>query len=178
MENNQEKKETHDLFITENKRERAEAEDASPEQDLANDEVYKSQYSDGHTFNPRRAQVEGLTYTPPTDPPILPGDTRQNAEIAAGYSTSLEEGELAAERLPDRVQNDLELRDRVYQALRQNSETGHLTNVKVQVNKGAVNLLGSVFSEDDRGIVHEIVAGITGVTAIKNNLQTEELGDV
>ena len=45
MENNQEKKETHDLFITENKRERAEAEDASPEQDLANDEVYKSQYS-------------------------------------------------------------------------------------------------------------------------------------
>jgi osmotically-inducible protein OsmY len=50
--------------------------------------------------------------------------------------------------------------------------------VKVQVNKGAVNLLGTVFSEDDRGIVHEIVAGIAGVTVIKNNLQTEELGDV
>jgi hypothetical protein len=83
----------------------------------------------------------------------LPGETRQNVEIAAGYTTSLEESELAVERLPDRVGIDLELRVRVYQALHQNSETGHLTNVKVQVHRGVVNLLGTVFSENDLGVI-------------------------
>jgi hypothetical protein len=73
MVSDQEKKETHDLFITENKSKKAEAEEANPEQDLADDEIYKSQHGDGHTFNPRRAQVEGLTYTPPTDPPNFAG---------------------------------------------------------------------------------------------------------
>lgn len=169
-------KETHDLFITVDKKEIREAQDVHPADDMADDEVFKSQHSDGHTFNPRRAAVEGLTYTPPTDPPIVPGDDPQGAEIAAGYSLSQDEDDSRAERLPERVaNNDLDLRDRVYRALRQNSETGHLTHVKVQVQNAAVNLLGTVESQDDIAMVHEIVAQLEGVKAIKNNLQTEAI---
>ena len=78
------------------------------------------------------------------------------------------------ERLPDRVDdNDLDLRDDVYTALRLNGETFHLTQIKVQVDQGVVNLLGTVPTEDDISRVYDIVRGLHGVVSIKNNLQTQ-----
>ncbi|MCB0214787.1 MAG: BON domain-containing protein, partial [Anaerolineae bacterium] len=60
-----------------------------------------------------------------------------------------------------------------YIALRNNSETGHLTNVKVQVEDGVVNLVGTVTSEDDIGMVQSIVQELEGVLDVNNNLQVE-----
>jgi osmotically-inducible protein OsmY len=77
------------------------------------------------------------------------------------------------ERLPGHVDNsDLDLRDDVYTALRTNGETFHLTEFKVQVDEGVVNLLGTVPTEDDIGRVYAVVKTLTGVAAIQNNLQT------
>ena len=56
--------------------------------------------------------------------------------------THVEETDPDVERLPDEIDNnDLDLRDAIYIALRNNSETGHPTNVKVQVEDGIVNLI-------------------------------------
>lgn len=172
---NNERKESYDLLITPSEEEKAEAEDSRPADDMKRDEVFKTQRTEGHTFDPHRAEEEGLTYTPPTDPPVLPSEREpQGVEMAAGYEVSLDEGAAPPRQIPDHVRNsDLDVLERIKQALRQNSETGHLNNVKVQVRYGQVNLFGTVDSEDDRRRVQEVVAEINGVAAIKNNLQAE-----
>ena len=170
-----ETRETYDLFIAADPAERKEAADVNIAADLADKQHFKTRESEGHTYNPREAWEQGLTYTPPTDPPILPSeDDPQGAEIAAGFAPSMEASDPDVERLPDRVDdNDLDLRDDVYTALRLNGETFHLTQIKVQVDQGVVNLLGTVPTEDDISRVYDIVRGLHGVVSIKNNLQTQ-----
>ena len=170
-----ETRETHDLFISADTAEKKEAADANIAADLADEQYFKTKDSEGHTYNPQQAWEQGLTYTPPTDPPVLPSeDDPQGAEVAAGFAPSMEESNPTSEILPPNVDNnDLDLRDDIYLALRNNSETGHLTNVKVQVYQGLVNLLGTVFDEDDISLVHDIVQELDGVVSIKNNLQVD-----
>jgi osmotically-inducible protein OsmY len=64
--------------------------------------------------------------------------------------------------------------DDIYLALRNNSETGNLTNVKVEVVDGVVNLWGTVQTEIDLWLVEEIVADLEGVVDVNNNLEVED----
>ena len=172
-----ESRESYDLFIAPNPREREEAADTDVEGDLATEELYQTQRSEGHTYNPIKAWRQGLTYTPPSDPPVTPSqpEERQGAEFAAGFAPSMEASDPDVEDLPERVDNnDLDLQDDVYQTLQTNSETRHLTGVKVQVNQGVVNLLGTVESEDDIGRVIDLVWELDGVADVSNNLQVGE----
>jgi len=154
------KKESHDLLISSEQREKAEAEDANIETELAAEKVYKTKQGEGHTHNPHLATQQGLTYTPPSDPPILPSEEApQGVEVAAGFAPSMEESNPDVERLPNTVDNnDLDLLENIHLVLRNNSETGHLTNVKVQVDQGVVNLLGTVTSQDDIPVVFDLVS--------------------
>jgi hypothetical protein len=169
-----ETRQTHDLFISPEPAEKEEAADANIEAELADEQYFNTKESDGHTYNPRQAAEQGLTYTPPTDPPTLPSeDDLQGAEIGAGFAPSMERSDPDVERLPGDVDNnDLDLREDVYTALRMNSETFHLTQIKVQVDQGVVNLLGTVPTEDDISRVYDVVNSLTGVVAVQNNLQT------
>jgi hypothetical protein len=171
-----ETKESVDLFTTPNSEEKEEAEEAGAANDLAADDWVNTQHSNGHTYNPQIAAEQGLTYTPPHDPAVLPDDNPQGVEVAAGFAQSMEDSDPDIERLPNHVDNnDLDLLDDVYEALRLNSETAHLDNVKVQVNQQVVYLLGTVNTEDDIGQVHTIVRGLPGVRSIRNNLEVEPL---
>ncbi|MBN1995149.1 MAG: BON domain-containing protein [Anaerolineae bacterium] len=167
-----ETQESADLFAAPNPGEKEEAEDVDAAGDLAEDDLINTQYSNGHTYNPQIAAEQGLTYTPPHDPAVLPDDDPQGVEIAAGFAPGMENSDPDIERLPGHVDNnDLDLLDDVYEALRLNSETAHLDNVKVQVNRRNVYLLGTVDTQDDIGRVHTIVRGLKGVRVIRNNLQ-------
>lgn len=42
--------------------------------DLATEQLFDTQHSDGHTYNPQLASQQGLTYTPPHDPAVLPSN--------------------------------------------------------------------------------------------------------
>lgn len=169
-----ETRQTHDLFISPEPAEKEEAADANVAAELADEQHFKTKDSDGHTYNPRQAAAQGLTYTPPTDPPTLPSEEDpQGAAVGAGFAPSMEASDPDVERLPDHLDNnDLDLRDDVYTALRTNGETFHLTQVKVQVDEGVVNLLGTVPTEDDISRVHAVVKTLSGVAAVQNNLQT------
>lgn len=167
-------RETYDLLISQDKREKAEVEDADVDRELATDEFFATQHGEGHTYNAQQALDQGLTYTPPTDPPVLLGGDLQGAEVAAGFGLSMEDDGPSPEDLPPRLAtNDLELQDLIELALRNNSETGHLTKVMVQVERGRVNLSGSVASEDDIARVYDIVKELEGVVRVQNNLQVE-----
>jgi hypothetical protein len=153
-----------------------EAEDVDVEEDLASEEVFDTQHSEGHTFNPHQADEQGLTYTPPSDPPVRRvEDGPGGVEVASGFATSMEDTDPSRRKLPGQVEgNDADVAQNVEQALRYNSETMHLSKVKVQVEEGIVTLYGTVPSEDDIGLVYEIVYGMNGVMDVHNDLGTEQ----
>lgn len=165
--------ETHDLFLPGNTEEKNEAEAVDISDELAVEEVFDTQQSDGHTHNPHLAQDQGLTYTPPVDPPIVPGDDPQGAEIAAGFDTQMETDEPRPEKIPPRIDdNRLDLQNDIQRLLRYNSETRHLTDLKIQVKAGGlVRLLGTVPTQADRGLVETIIGEIDSVAEIENHLQ-------
>jgi len=156
-------------------------EDATdPNVDLAYEEIIDTQHTDGSTSNIQQAIEQGLVYTPPEDPPVLPGEGFENAMIAAGFAQSMEDSDPDVEVLPDRVDNnDEDLQDDIYEALRFNAETSHLdlTKIEVHVNNGMVYLYGTVFSDDDIAIVDYLIRDLNGVRDIENFLEVEGFDD-
>jgi hypothetical protein len=150
--------------------------DVEMERDLATEELFDTQHGDGHTYNPEQAQEQGLTWTPPDDPPVLPSDDPQGAEIATGYAQSMEASRPDEEELPDDgIDNiDTELQNDVYEALRNNSETMDLGNVAVRVRDGIVTLLGTVPADNDIALIEEIVRDLDGVVDVRSRLDVED----
>jgi hypothetical protein len=158
--------------VSEERLYRIEADDVDIEEELAADELIDTQHGEGHTYNPQQAAEQGLAYTPPSDPPVVPSeDDLQGAEIAAGFAPSMEDTDPDAEVLPPRMDSsDLGLQENVYVALRNNSETAHLTNIKVQVDQGIVHLLGTIDSQEDIPWVYSIVSELENVVEVRSHL--------
>ncbi|MEZ4617571.1 MAG: BON domain-containing protein [Caldilineaceae bacterium] len=134
-----------------------------------------TQHTDGSTSNPAEAEEQGLVYTPPHDPPVLPSNDLQGAEVGAGFATSMEASNPDVERLPPRVDNnDLDLEEDIATALRVNSETTHLQQIAFQVREGVAYLAGSVTSEDDIAIVEYMIRDLDGVVDVVNRLEVGE----
>lgn len=130
---------------------------------------------DDLTSDWQEASEEGYPYLAPSDPPVLPSQDLEGARIAAGFAPSMEESHPDQEVKPARVEKgDLELEEHVYEVLRDNSETQHLTDVEVCVSEGVVSLRGTVQSEDDIAIVDDIVSDLDGVRAVRNDLRVGE----
>jgi hypothetical protein len=140
------------------------------------DGLVDTAHTDGSTTNPQEAVEQGLVYTPPEDPPVVPSDDLQGVEIAAGFASSMEESNLDVSDLPDHVDNqDLDLEEDIATALRYNSETTNLTNIRLSVRDGIVFLAGTVESDDDIAVVDYLVRDIEGVRDVRNNLEVEGL---
>jgi hypothetical protein len=144
-------------------------------EDLAAEEVFDTQHTDGHTYNVWHARQQGLTYTPPTDPPVMPDDDEpEGVAVTTGFAQNMEDSDPDVEDLPPHVDNnDLEIQEDVYQALRYNSETTHLTDLQVEVNNGVVTIRGTVLDEDDIALVYDIVNELEGVVDVEIELDTE-----
>lgn len=144
-------------------------------QDVSTGDLIHTHDTDGSTTDPALAQEQGLVYIPPDDPPVVPSDDLQGVEIAAGFASSMEEADLDVLDLPDWVDdNDLDLEDDIRTALRYNSETMHLDDVRVYVRNGVAYLRGTVVSEDDITIVDEMVRDIDAVVDVDNELEVAE----
>lgn len=138
-------------------------------EDVGIDRAEIREAEEGGTQDPREAAEEGLSYTPPTDPAVRPPtDEESTTQFAAGFAHSVEAAPDSARDLPDRVaRGDLQLETAVRDALRDNSETGHLTAVDVAVDAGVVTLDGTVPTQADLAMVHEIVRQIDGVARVR-----------
>jgi hypothetical protein len=134
-----------------------------------------TQHTDGSTDDPYVAQEQGLVYDPPSDPPVLPSDDRQGVRIATGFASSMEESNPDVEDLPAEVDNqDSDLAEDIIESLRNNSETSHLRHIRVLVRNGIVGLTGTVFSDDDIGIVEEQIRDLDGVVDVINELEVAD----
>lgn len=145
------------------------------DRDLGTEQRYRTQRSDGSTFNPDEAHEQGLSYTPPTDPPVVPSDDKpQGVEMAAGFAPSMEDTEPDARQVPERIDNrDLDLEEKIDNVLRFNSETRHLRDVRVYVSDGVASLFGSVPSDADAARAVDLIADMPEVTRVYNYLETE-----
>lgn len=153
-----------------------EEEDVDVEEELAQEQIFDTQKGEGHTYNPQQAAEQGLTYTPPSDPPTVPSDDLQGAEIGAGFAPSMEDTDPDRRRLPDQVDNqDLDLQEDVYRALQYNSETAHLSDIRAFATAGTVSLFGTAPSEDDLARIYSVVSELDGVTRVVNHLEVETL---
>jgi osmotically-inducible protein OsmY len=110
------------------------------------------------------------------DPPVVPSDDLQGVEVAAGFASSIEdEPEIA--NLPERVDdNDSDAEEDIRRALRYNSETTHLEDVRVYVLDGIAYLRGTVLDEDDIAVVDEFVRDLDVVDEIRNELEVADPG--
>lgn len=143
-----------------------------PDRDLAIEELIDTQHTSGSTYDPDEAEEQGLVYTPPHDPPIIPSDRPDRIEIGIGFAQSMEETNPDEEVLPAHVDNnDLDLEDNIVTALRYNSETTNLSgDIQVRVHNGIVRLYGTVSDLQDADIVEDLVRDIDGVVDVINNL--------
>lgn len=143
------------------------------DEELGTEQRYKTQRSDGSTFNPDEAHEQGLVYTPPSDPPVVPSrDDPQGAEMAAGFAPSMEDTEPEARRHPDRIEDrDLDLEEKIYEVLRYNSETRHLRNIRVYVSDGVASLFGDVPAADDASRAVDLVGDLPEVSRVYNYLE-------
>ena len=150
-------------------------EDTDWEEDLATGALIDTQHGQGHTYNPTEAWDQGLTYTPPDDPPVLPGSDPQGVEIAAGFAPSMAQSNPDEEELPLTVDNnDDDLAEDIYVTLRNTSETSTLVDdIIIAVEDGVVTLTGTVETDADIALVYEIVSAVEGVVDVEIDLQTE-----
>lgn len=130
--------------------------------------------TDGSTQNVQMAMDQGLVYTPPTDPPVVPSDDLQGAEIAAGFASSIED-EVEVEQLPVSVDNnDSDAEEDIRQALQYNSETSHIDNIVVNVLDGVAYLRGTVLDDEDSSLVEDFVTDLDIVDEVYNEIEVIE----
>jgi hypothetical protein len=133
-------------------------------------EMIDTNDTDGSTDNVQEAIDQGLVYTPPTDPPVVPSDDLQNVEIAAGFASSIEDEPEVANLPPSVDDNDADAEEDIRKALYYNSETTHLDDVRVYVRNGIAYLRGRVLDEDDIAIVDEFIRDLEVVDDVRNDL--------
>jgi hypothetical protein len=140
-------------------------------------DIIDTAHTDGSTNNVQMAMDQGLVWDPPLDPPVVPSDDLQNVEIAAGFGSGIGVGDddWGIEDFPDQVDdNDSDLEEDLRVALRHNSETSHLENVRIYVRNGIVFLRGTVLDDDDLSIVEEFIRDNDAVRDIRNELEVAD----
>jgi len=147
-----------------------ELQDELDEEDSLGD-IIDTANTDGSTDNVQVAMDQGLVYDPPYDPPVVPSDDLQGVEIAAGFASSIED-DFAERDLPESLdEEDSEIEQDLRKALRYNSETMHLDDVRVYVRNSIAYLRGTVVDEEDISLVDEFARDLDVVDDVQNELE-------
>jgi hypothetical protein len=131
---------------------------------------------DGETDDAGVAAEEGLTYVPPTDPPVSPSEDRQGTEVAAGFgSSSMDEPYDADHPSTDLAEED-EKAARIREALRADAATSRYADSLAIGTRGrTVAVRGVVDDIDDTDSVIEVVSHVSGVDNVIDELEVRGL---
>ncbi len=131
---------------------------------------------DGETDDPNVAAEEGLTYVPPSDPPVYPGPDAEGADVAAGFgSTSMDEP-FDADHPDELLYAEDEMTARVRDALRADASTSALADrVRIDTEGGVVTLRGLVDDVEDTDNLAAVAEEVEGVTEVRDELRVRGL---
>jgi hypothetical protein len=131
----------------------------------------------GETDNPDEAAEEGLTYVPPTDPPVVGTEDDGDPRIASGFGSTADSEPFDSDHHGTALPAEDEVTARVREALLASAPTsGYADTLAIDTEGGVVRLTGLVADLDDETSVLEVVSGVTGVVDIDNALTVDGLG--
>jgi hypothetical protein len=126
------------------------------------------------TDDPNEAAEEGLTWVPPSDPPLRTGDDGQPV-IAAGFGMTADEEPFDLDHHDESLSAIDERTDRVLEALRASAATAGLVDrLDVQTVGSRVVVNGVVDDLVDEDEILAVVAGVTGVSSVESHLELAE----
>jgi hypothetical protein len=131
----------------------------------------------GETDDAGEAAEEGLTYIPPTDPPVIAGEDGQ-PEVAAGFSTSAVDDEpFDAYHHSEPVLAGDEVSERVREALRADAQTtDYADSLDVETDGRVVVLRGSVADLEDEDAVVAAAERVSGISQVIDELEVVGVG--
>ncbi|HSH22297.1 MAG TPA: BON domain-containing protein [Candidatus Caenarcaniphilales bacterium] len=132
----------------------------------------------GETDDPNVAAEEGMTYIPPIDPPIVPSDDPQGAEIAAGFGSSALDEPYDRDHPAETLSDEDDMSARVREALRADAATSrYADSVAIGTRAGVVALRGVVDDIDDTDNLAEVASRVSGVAEVIDELEVRALED-
>jgi hypothetical protein len=130
----------------------------------------------GETANPDVAAEEGLTWVPPMDPPVVPGEGPEGLQVASGFGSSALADPYDEDHQSDLLSAEGELNDRVREALRADSTTSTLEDrIAIGTIGGRVVLRGVVSDIEDSDNVVAVAERVVGVIEAVDELEIETL---
>jgi hypothetical protein len=131
----------------------------------------------GETDDATEAAEEGLTFVPPTDPPLVAGDDGQ-PKVAAGFATSATDDEpFDADHHSQSVPVDDEVSERVRDALRADAlASEYADELDVETDGRVVILRGRVADLDDEDAVVAAAERVAGVSQVIDQLEVAGVG--
>ena len=133
----------------------------------------ETELRDGETDAPTEAAEEGLTWVPPMDPPLRPGD--DGPEVAAGFGMTAEDEPFDADHHSEALSPVDEVETRVVEALRADAATAELAdNLELDVENGVVRVAGRVPDLEDEDAIVGVIDGVAGVTSVDSRIIVTE----
>lgn len=131
----------------------------------------------GETDDAFVASDEGMTYVPPIDPPTVPDESREGAEVASGFGVSALDEPYDEDHHSGFELADDELAAHVHEAIRADSATSaYADSVAVEVAAGVVTLRGEVVDLDDADNLAAVAGYVEGVADVVDELRVRALG--
>ena len=151
--------------------------DQPDDPDVANlESLLEQEMRDGETDNPDEAAEEGLTWVPPTDPPVVPGDMGQPV-VAAGFGTTADDEPFDADHHGSPLSGEDERTERVREALVAHAATSGLVDrLRFDTIASGIVIEGTVDDLSDEEAVLEVISGVDGITEVVNRIEVAGLG--
>ncbi len=151
--------------------------DQPDEPDAENIEMLtETELRDGETDDPGEAAEEGLTYVPPVDPPVVPGEGGM-PEVAAGFGTTADDEPFDADHHDAALYDEDERTERVREALLSHAATSGLVDRLTFETVGSrIVVAGTLEDLEDEDEVLEVISEVDGISDIVNRIEIESLG--
>lgn len=129
--------------------------------------LVEREFREGETENADEAAEEGMTWVPPSDPPVVPDDVPGGASVAAGFGATSEEEPFDLDHHGELLGNDDEMASRVREALRANAATSRYADaIAIGTRGGTIALRGVVDDIEDSDELVSVAQTVTGVVEV------------
>lgn len=146
--------------------------DDAPRENL--ESLAATEFRDGETDDAMEAAEEGLTWIPPTDPPLR--IDHGGPAVAAGFGTTATDEPFDQDHHGQALFAVDEMEARVLEALRADAATVGLADaLEIDAEGGRITVAGSVDDIRDEDTVVSIVESVPGVDAVVSRLEVRTL---
>ncbi len=137
--------------------------------------IVATELRDGETDDPNEAAEEGLTWIPPTDPPVRAGEGG-DPEVAAGFGTTSLDEPFDADHHGQLLSPHDEVELRVLEALRADASTsGLVDDLTIDVEGSRVTITGEVDDLIDEESILAVAEAVPGVVTAASRLRITSL---